>query len=122
MRPTPFADALDRLTGGDVVRVPSRRHRGAGEYDQLALIPRRELRQLRGGGWLARRGIPLDVLAGEAGMTCDEFLYEYRRLVRLVIAERRQGRHARCYRRRAERARAAGFESFWHYRKEATSW
>lgn len=109
-------DLLHRLTGGDVVRVPCRQHHGAGEYDGLAQIDRRTLRMLRGGGWLSRNGCPLDVMAWMVNMSCDHFLDEYVRLIKLANIERRQAKNRRVYRRRDQRARAAGYSSFWHQR------
>lgn len=116
-----FADELDRLTDGDRVRVPCHRHAGAGEYDALGRLSARTLRRLRGGGYLTCGGLPVDVLASQAGLSCDEFLDRYVRLALLTIQETWTARHRRQYARRAHTATQQGHRSFWYYRK-AMGW
>lgn len=110
-----------------------------GEYDELRSFHARDLRRLRGAGFLTPHGVAPDVLAAEVAarwreLGTDELVRWYVRTA-LVLLDARQARanrewHQRLarslgfgsyYAKRAADAAAQGHPSFWALRK-ARGW
>lgn len=148
---TPIGDMLYDVTGGESLATWNRirgrlgmdgKRKPGGEWDYLRGLRLRTRRQLTGAGYMTRHGMNPDEFADlirahhppMSGKGDTECLVWYVVHALEALAERRKAerydRHlayARAngapsyYRLRDERARAAGYRSYWHQRKEASN-
>lgn len=132
--PTPINDRLNDIVHGSTLAT-FHGQRG-GEWDTLRNTPLRVRQRLTGAGWMSRMGEKPDVFADlilsyGQGFRPDDPIEWYIKHAQRAIYERRWAMHrdrmrrtakaaghASYYEYRTEQARAAGFDSVWHMRKE----
>lgn len=147
---TPIGDMLHATTGGTPLATWNRdrghigmdgKRKPGGEWDYLRVLPIRTRRRLTGAGFMSKYGMAPDEFAdvirdnapGMGGKGDTECIAWFVGHALLALKERRRAEHydrhlayARAngassyYALRDQRARAAGFRSFWHMRKEAS--
>lgn len=131
---TPFGDRFELVLQAEAHRSAPGRHPG-GEWDAWFALPRRTRRVLIGARFARRGGLEPDVLAdlivrNHPNLGGELPLEWFYRSCLEVLAERRRARHrdrhlrvavesghGSYYERRCALAVAAGFPSFWAYRR-----
>lgn len=134
---TPIGDRLYDITQGN--RLATFHGQPGGEWDVLRHAPLKRRQRLTGAGWMGLHGVAPDVFAdlirryGPQDAEADPIGW-YLREAELATRERRAARHrdvmaaiakraevSNYYEYRQRQARAAGFDTFWAYRK-ARGW
>lgn len=131
--PTPIGDHFDLVVRGEAHRSSPGGHAG-GEWDAWFAMPTRKRRMLIGARFARRNGMWPDELAdmierNHPNLAGEPLEWFYRTAFEVLRERRsahnrdrhlrvaRQSGHPTYYRRRCALAVAAGFVSFWQYRK-----
>ena len=114
-------DELDRVLGPDTIRAPRAEFVG-GEWDYLNSLSSRAKRRLIGGRYLTAGGLAPDVAADiicdrvAECETLDSAMGWYVSMSRTAMAQKRRLAAKRQYKRRLDRAIAAGQDSVHYHR------
>lgn len=123
--PTPIADMLEGIIGGESLATWNPSRGRGGEWDTLRETPLRTRQRLTGAGYLSARGMLPDEFTDLLGKPIDWYI----RTALLAMDERHAARRRarekalakstgndRLFRHRDQLARAAGFRSYYDYR------
>lgn len=127
--PTPIADMLENIIGGESLATWNSRRPNGGEWDALRAVPLRTRRRLTGAGYLSLRGMLPDEFSDllERNGVKDPIPW-YIRTALLAIDEKHAARRrARekalaptgLFQHRDQLAKAAGFRSYYDYRMKS---